>query len=293
LTEKHRIVVSAENTAYMAWQCKLFYFSCVTRLGNQPIFIVHANGDSWASGFSDLARAGAFVRQAPSYLCEKRLITRNTVGTLIHAASLLESDQFLVLCDPDMVFAREIELPSQLGGNFYHYLQYDQPHIVSAAERFGLARDTLLRKQEQICCGVPYVIPAVHAARLGKTWLEAMDCFRLDERAWDSIWLDVMYAFGLAVTKLGWNVARFDLVDMDEGPDMPLQHSFVHYCLGDAGWDKRWFRSEEKADEVWDSTFEAPDGTVAQELFAQIREAREFYRGSSLDMPRAKICGRT
>jgi len=285
MTGKHRIIVSAENSAYMAWQCKLFYFSCVARQGHQPIFIVHANGDAWDPGFLDLVRAGAAVRPAPSYLCEKRLTTRNTVGTLLHAAQWVRPDEFIVLCDPDMIFARKTEFPSRLAGNFYSYLHYDQEHIAHAASQFGLTHRALLKREDQIRCGVPYVIPAAHAARLGEVWLDAMDCFSIAGRGWDSVWLDVMFAFGLAVAKLGWTVATFDAVDMNDQCESPLRHPILHYCLGDDAWDKRWFRSDEKVHDVWDSTFQATEGSVAQELFGQMEEARRFYRESFLNLP--------
>ena len=64
---KHQIVVSAENNPYMGWQCKLFYFSCVTRLNQQPIIIVHETGRDWYPDFYDLARAGCAVHRAPNY----------------------------------------------------------------------------------------------------------------------------------------------------------------------------------------------------------------------------------
>jgi len=289
VTEKHRIVVSAENSAYMAWQCKLLHHSCVTRLRHQPIFIVHAKGDTWDPGFDVLARAGAVVRRAPSYLCEKRMTTRNIIGTVLEAAPTLSAGEFMVLCDPDMIFARPADFPCQLAGNFHDYVDYNQEHVALAAQQFGVSYETVFQKGDQIRCGPPYVIPAVHAARLGKMWLDALDCFSIAGRPWESVWLDVMYAFGLAIAKLGWNVASIDVVDLDESRETPLQRPIVHYCLGYAGWDKRWFRSAEKAAEVWDSTIEAPEGTVAQELFSQIVEAREFYRKSCFDSPPANL----
>src|SRR5690349_9576236 len=67
LKPAHRIIVSTENNAYSGWQCKLFYFSAVTRLKHQPTFIVHDSGMDWQRDFHDLVRAGATVLAAPSY----------------------------------------------------------------------------------------------------------------------------------------------------------------------------------------------------------------------------------
>lgn len=37
--DRYHVVVSAENSPYMAWQCKLFHFSCVSRLHRTPVLI--------------------------------------------------------------------------------------------------------------------------------------------------------------------------------------------------------------------------------------------------------------
>src|SRR3712207_2776362 len=107
---RFRVVVSAENNAYMAWQCKLFHFSCVTRLGATPTFVVHDSGSDWHPGFRDIVRAGGVVRHAPGYAVTPRGFhyrPRNTPGTLLHAADLCEgADDLIVLCDPDMIFVR-------------------------------------------------------------------------------------------------------------------------------------------------------------------------------------------
>ena len=56
MTGKHRIVVSAENTAYSGWQAKLFYYSCITRAGHRPTIVVHQTGREWHPEFHDPAR---------------------------------------------------------------------------------------------------------------------------------------------------------------------------------------------------------------------------------------------
>src|ERR1700759_1432689 len=104
----YRIVVSAENTPYMAWQCKLFHYSCLTRLGAVPTFVVHALGGDWCEDFRDIVCAGGHVRSAPNY----RTVAdgwdyppRNAPGTLLHAEAFCdEGEEFVVLCDPDMLF---------------------------------------------------------------------------------------------------------------------------------------------------------------------------------------------
>src|SRR5271167_248213 len=104
MNDRHRVVVSAENVAFHAWQCKLFYFSSITRLQQQPIFIVHANGRPWHPDFHNLIRAGAILRTAPSYVSENGIPSRNFPGTLLEAVPLVGPGELIVLCDPDLVF---------------------------------------------------------------------------------------------------------------------------------------------------------------------------------------------
>ncbi len=73
MTARHRIVVSVENTPFFGWQAKLFYYSCVTHLGVQPLFIVHDTGRPWEPEFNELVAAGATVKMVPSYVIDDRL----------------------------------------------------------------------------------------------------------------------------------------------------------------------------------------------------------------------------
>ena len=120
LARRYRIVVSAENTPYLAWQAKLFHFSCVSRLNDSPIFIVHEHGSKWRRDFQELADAGAIVSRAPSYRITSNgddYAPRNTAGTLLHAAELCSAkDEFIVLFDPDMIFVRQPNFSRNLSG---------------------------------------------------------------------------------------------------------------------------------------------------------------------------------
>src|SRR6266568_5135270 len=111
LARGYRIVVSAENSPYLAWQAKLFHFSCVSRVGRSPIVIVHDCGSKWCRDFQELADAGAIVSRAPSYRITSNgddYLCRNIPGSLLHAAKLCSArDEFIVFCDPDMIFVRQ------------------------------------------------------------------------------------------------------------------------------------------------------------------------------------------
>ena len=112
MSEHFQIVVSAENNSYLSWQCKLFYYSCVTRMNHQPIIIVHDWGHGWHPDFYGLAKAGCAIYPAPSYRVNKSgydYAPRNTAGSLIHAAEICAGkSEFIVLCDPDMIFANTL-----------------------------------------------------------------------------------------------------------------------------------------------------------------------------------------
>jgi hypothetical protein len=276
MASRHRIVVSTENNPYAAWQTKLFHYSCVSRLGQLPIVIVHDSGRAWHSDFHDLVRAGAIVCSAPSYRTSVHddYPPRNTAGTLLHAAQLCNGgDEFIVLCDPDMIFACRPHFPTTLSGDYYPYMMdYDSEEVRAAAAGFGLTPAALAAQQEELYCGVPYVIPVAAARRLAETWLEAINKFPVARRG------DMMHAFGLAAVKLGLRITLTHMVDHNYWQTEPLRREVVHYCYGDQTWDKRHYFSEEQASQVWAAAASAPHGSVLAEILSQIREAGAFYR---------------
>ena len=277
----HRIFVSAENNSYCGWQTKLFYFSCVTRLNHHPTIIVHDSGQPWHQDFIDLARAGARVCGAPSYAesVHGHYPPRNTAGSLIHAAGLCRPNEFIVLCDPDMIFVSEPDFPESLSGNFYSYMNYDARVVGRAARRFKVGKAELEEQKEELRCGVPYVIPASCARPLGESWLQAVEAFpRLR-------WIDIMHAFGLAAVRLGLRVKRIDLVDTNELSNARVRGQMIHYCYGDQIWEKRNFVGNQ-ASEVWFHKPAAKKGSVLEEILSQISAARNFYgdAGSAGDL---------
>src|SRR5262245_51915604 len=105
----------------MAWQCKLFHYSCVSRVGMTPTIFVHDSGHRWHPAFGDIVRTGGHVHCLSSYARTSAghfYQPRNTAGTLIEAANILR-DEHLVLCDPDMIFLRKPEFEPILSGSFY------------------------------------------------------------------------------------------------------------------------------------------------------------------------------
>ena len=276
MTGKHQIVVSAENNAYMGWQCKLFYYSCVTRMNHQPIIIVHDSGSDWHPDFYELAKTGCGIYPAPSYRVNgfgHDYACRNHPGTLIQAAALLAGqDLLIVLCDPDMIFMSPAEFPEILSGEFSSFMNYDRDFVTAALRELGLERETLDAQKDSLCCSVPYVVPVKNAGELGAKWLEAVDAF------YPRRWEDVMYAFGLAVLKLGLKLNVTRLADHNYWPEEKAKHAMIHYAYGDERWNKRRYSTNEQAPNIWQPPEGEPKGTILGELCAQIREAREFYR---------------
>jgi hypothetical protein len=287
MTGKHRIVVSAENTAYGGWQAKLFYYSCVTRIGYQPTIVVHQTGGEWHPAFHDLARAGAQVIAAPSYIQsgDEIYLVRNAGGTLLEAASFCRPEEMIVLCDPDMIFLDALQFPATRAAEYCSYLDYQRPRVAIATAKLGIAAQRVREQESQLCCGVPYVVPASEARAFAQVWLEAIDAFRPHE------WEDAMYAFGLALVKLGLSNDLTHMVQSNLEPGAPAQRAMVHYCYGDEHWNKRHFVEEQDAAKVWQPAISAEAGTVLGEMLAQIKEAASFYEDPYRQAPASDQAG--
>jgi len=272
---RYRIVVSAENTPYMAWQCKLFHYSCVSRLKTAPAFVVHEQGAGWCEEFRDIVRAGGVVRSAPNYRVAAGgwdYPPRNAAGTLFHVDELCDGEEFVVLCDPDMLFVRRPRFPRTLSGDYYPYMDYDQPAVRRAALAFGVGQGELDARKGGLSFGVPHVVPRALLPQVAETWLEAIDAFRPE------LWEISMYAFGLAAVRLGLGVKLTTFNDHNFWPRRVLKRDMIHYCYADPLWRKHDFMTATRAKEVWESSPRVQRRTVLGEIIAQLREARDFYK---------------
>jgi hypothetical protein len=269
------LVISAENNPYMAWQSKLFFFSCVTRARQFPTIMVHSYGQNLHPGYVEIAAAGGRVKVVPSYSVTRTgeyYVPRNTAGTLLHAADLgFPANDFLVICDPDMIFVQPPEFPRTLSANHYDYMNYDQEPIIQTGQKLGITSGELASRGYGLRCGTPYVIPMTNARSLAETWLEAIDALTPHD------WIDSMYAFGLAAMKLRLTVEVFDKLAFNEIPDHLLDRAIIHYCYGSELWTKRDYMTEDKIGNVWTPSVQAPPNTVLAEILSQIEGARNFY----------------
>jgi hypothetical protein len=276
MTTAHQIVVSAENNPYIAWQCKLFYFSCVTRMNHQPVVIVHDSGEQWHPDFYELAKAGCAIYSAPNYRYDRDgndYACRNHPGSLLRAAELFnEQNGVLVLCDPDMIFLRSVEFPKTLAGEFSSFMDYDRNFVNEVLPKLGVARAAVDQQKDSLCVSVPYVIPAHIARALGESWMSTIELF--SPRRWE----DVMYAFGLSAVKLALTVEVTQLVNHNYWPEEKVEAPIIHYAYGDERWNKRDYWTDETNREVWNPPDTYPPETILGALANQIREAREFYR---------------
>jgi hypothetical protein len=276
MTTAHQIVVSAENNPYIAWQCKLFYFSCVTRMNHQPVVVVHDSGEDWHPDFYELAKAGCAIYSAPNYRYDRDgndYAARNQPGSLLRAAELFhDQDVLITLCDPDMVFVRRVEFPEVLAGEFSSFMDYDRDFVNDVLPKLGITRAILDEQKHSLCVSVPYIVPFGIARAFGETWMSIIDLFK--PRRWE----DVMYAFGLTAVKLRQRVAVTHLVDHNYWPEEILQATMIHYAYGDERWNKRDYSRKETNQNVWHPPERYPPETILGELLNQIKEAREFYR---------------
>lgn len=278
-SDRHQIVVSVENNPYSAWQAKLFYYSCLSRLEHHPLIVVHGSDEELQPDYREIVEAGGTIQQVPNYKLTPHgdeYPPRNTAGTLLHAYDICKGQaDFIVLCDPDMIFIREPEFPTALSANQYSYLDYTRNEVIRASDALRIPPEDLSTRGRELKCGVPYVIPTADAQRLARGWLEALDAFP------PRTWIDIMHAFGLAVMRLKMPFQLFQMVDLNSTREKRATREIIHYCYGDKAWNKRDFMTEVQVPLVWHTRIIAEPGTVMAELYSQIKEAHEFYPGSA------------
>ena len=277
---QHHIVVSAENNCYMAWQCRLFHYSCMTHLGIRPVFIVHDLDHDWHPYFIDIVGARGIVRRAPTYRRTANgndYSPRNTAGSLLQASQIgYPRNDFIVLCDADMIFLRKIVFPQAAAAEGCSNLDYCDIRVRAAARRFGIDDQLLRKRKSRIECAVPHVVPVSKAQRIAETWLEAIDSFQ------SGLWQTSMYAFGFAVLKLNLKLLLTRFVALNDEPHERIGRAkIIHYAYGDKTWNKRDYWYAKNSSKVWKPSIEAPGGTVLGEILSQILAADAFYSNAS------------
>lgn len=269
----YRVVVSAENNDYLTWQTQLFCFSAISRLNQAPIIIVHKSDEPLRREFHQLKRCGCTVIEAPSFRLHRTGLyaPRNELGSLFTLGSVLELDQPVLFCEPDMLFVSPIHYDECLTGEYYSYMNYSEDRVRAAAQKLGAER--LIKDLNNFGkIGVPYLIPGRVVRRLSERWLEALDSF--DELRW----IDIMYAFGLALAMDGLEAHTSHIMNHNFWPLERLTRRLIHYCYGNALWNKRSFRlGRTPLDPHEAIVADVPANSIIDEIMRQISEARLFF----------------
>jgi hypothetical protein len=301
---RFEIVVSTENNPYMVWQAMLFHSSCVRHLGQAPIVMVHTDGLPLLSGFERIRATGGRIETAPDYrqLHGVNYPPRNTAATLRHVQT--DAD-YIVLCDPDMVFLQplpwqELSLgSSQISFDFVGYLDANgevyQPAVDNVCRQAGVDPQRL--RNPQYNGGVPHVIPIQHQQALSSLWLELMELFpevppcspeipgarpRGCHEGPQKDWLCTMWALLIAAERLNLepHLTHFCLTTQNGDQPLPTVEPggpcLIHYCYEEAGFRKHQYDTLEAAEQtVW--RVPEDDGTVSGNIRSQLRYACDFY----------------
>lgn len=282
MNESLAIVLSSENTRYLAWQTALFCASCIRNCRTTPLVIVHSTSEPLRPEFSLIQDWGCTVQIAPSYRTHPlgNYPPRNEPGSLLEFANLLRSSQrrasipdgarFALFCETDMLLLKPPSYPAALCGQYYDYLDYRDSRLTSLLRAYDL-----LRRADHLNCyysvGVPYLIPFEMAGPIATRWLEVLD------RSTDLTWIDIMYAFGIAAASLG--VQPHTVADMDVNYDnlKPVTARILHYCYGDNLWNKRQFIDTSPLDYDPCADWLAADNTILGSIVTEIQEARRLF----------------
>ena len=267
------IVVSAENSPYVAWQTQLFCFSALTRLSARPTVVVHRSAAPLLSEFEIVRSWGCPVVEAPQFRNHPlgEYPPRNELGTLLAIACLPQFKLGQILfCEPDMLFVRRPDYAGELCAEHYGYLDYTENRIRHAARKLGV-EDLVEELNRTSPIGVPYLLPACELRRLAYRWIDALDSFE------ELRWIDIMYAFGLALAAEGLTATVTHFMVDNRDQLKKLDRSIVHYCYGDWRWDKKAFRDgRNPLTSVPLPSRKGLSGTVLGEILEQIQQAKAF-----------------
>lgn len=269
-----QIVVSADNSPYLAWQTQLFCFSALTRLHKHPLVIVHRGAAPLLPEFEIVKSWGCRVVEAPQFHNHPKQVylARNEVGSLLVASSLPELRQGHVLfCEADMLFVKRVRYTGQLSAERYTYMDYKAERVAATARKFGL-EDRLEEFNRTQAIGVPYLIPGGDLPRIASRWMAVLDAFDTLE------WIDIMYAFGLALAleNITPNITNHMILNLDHMA--PLDKSIIHYGYGDERWSKRSFWDSSPLTCLPEPSTTGLSGTVLGEMLTQIKQARTSSR---------------
>lgn len=274
MSPKHLVVCSAENRYYHAWQAKAFAYSCLQHQGVAPLILVHGGHEDLEPGFLECEKAGALVVPTRNHRAydKEEWAARNTVGALIDAGLIGEAlgATHVVLMDPDMVWTRRINWPTELAVD-----RCDNDLMtglaVTVAEEAGI--DLGPNPNPTWGSRVPYVVPIEQVQPIANAWWVLMDRFAAHE---GRNWSDQMRAWALALAALGAVPRKVVLTQTNWVAEAYPSAGLIHYAFEQPGWSKRWYVTAEDGDPFDPPRY--PLETVAGQVNRELTRAGAFYR---------------
>jgi len=241
-----RWIVSAEDTPYQCWQAALFAYSAWSRCDVRPTVIVHASLPGSLRGQWSMAAKYADIVCALSYrqqVAGADYPPRNFPGTVVEAGRLRFKEDWLAFFDPDMIFVSKPDLPEAWSAD---EVGYGPPG----------AR-----------VGVPHVVETRRALELGGEWLTVLDSAK------KFVWELSMWAYVVAMRRLGIEYQVTHLCDANHTPSTPATKPIIHYCYNGHAWSKRGFQYDPY--EVFKNIPTELGVMIEGQIFQQLRELKE------------------
>jgi hypothetical protein len=288
------LVVASDNNNYLAWQCMVAHHSCITHLGKVPIFTVHGGNEPLVEGYRILKEKGGIIQRLPSERLAGKFdyVCRNVWATL---KGVETSADYIVLCDPDIVFLRPVDFSGIAAGLHEESVSLDRVGYM----RVGDHNRAIL---EEVCKaswidkrlldgitssgGMPYVIPTIFRRRIAREWAaRTEDCLvaslKHHGKMNSEVWISIMWGFVLAALRNDIPMSFTNLciangASSENQAAALSQHAIIHYCYGDEFFNKKnYMNKDASVSAVWKAS--APEGTVNGAVSKAIRDAAIFY----------------
>lgn len=257
----------------MSWQTQIFCSSALHAYGEIPIVIVHEDGSPLRDEYRMLIDLGARVEIVPSYTRSAMCTNyppRNELGSLKYLSEMQDIGcDNILFCEPDMLFVKPLKFGDNPAAEYYSYIDYHEPRVLEVLEKYKISH---LVAQMNIThkMGVPYFLPVSSLRPLADRWIEVLDSFSKLH------WIDIMYAFGIAAVLENVSFDIMHQMTSNHRSTAPLR-GLIHYCLGDATWNKRDFKNTTPLMMTDQQLSAGLPSTVLGEIMSQIREAKGLF----------------
>lgn len=282
-------VIAVENNAYMAWQAKLFHWSCLEHVRQAPIIMVMGQDGDLQDDLRMVNTHRGVIQRTENHRSNgyAPYAARNTPGALLDVRT--DAD-YIVLCDSDMIFIREppwsqFEVDDdQISFDAVEYMRCDhssiRPYIRDACTRANVPYDTLQEYLGAAGGGVPHIVPVAQKQDLAREWLRCLELF-LPQHGRDSIadkiWIASMWGLVLAAFRLNLSPVRTHMTETNSQGSRPLKRrwSMIHYLYGNDIFDKRKVRDRSV------NTCPGDSGSIDEAICEQVRASTAWYGGET------------